>query len=66
MIFCVIYFIAVTNFPRFFFLKEINGITKIKDGYNPANWMLEITSAAQEEALGVNFTDIYKNSELYR
>lgn len=66
MIFCGIYFIAVTKFPRFFFLKEINGIPKIKDGYNPATWMLEITSAAQEEALGVNFADIYKNSELYR
>ncbi|WRX34809.1 ABC transporter-like [Theobroma cacao] len=48
------------------FDEEINGIPKIKDGYNPATWMLEITSAAQEEVLGVNFTDIYKNSELYR
>lgn len=28
--------------------------------------MLEITSPAQEAALGVNFTDIYMNSELYR
>ncbi|KAA3470541.1 pleiotropic drug resistance protein 1-like [Gossypium australe] len=48
------------------YFEEINGIPKIKDGYNPATWMLEITSAAQEEALGVNFADIYKNSELYR
>ncbi|KAK9032478.1 hypothetical protein V6N11_056740 [Hibiscus sabdariffa] len=48
------------------FDEEMNGIPKIKDGYNPATWMLEVTSAAQEEALGVNFTDIYKNSELCR
>ncbi|XP_040931878.1 pleiotropic drug resistance protein 1 [Gossypium hirsutum] len=48
------------------YFEEINGISKIKDGSNPATWMLEITSAAQEEALGVNFADIYKNSELYR
>ncbi|XWS16999.1 hypothetical protein CRYUN_Cryun33cG0029900 [Craigia yunnanensis] len=48
------------------YFEEINGIPKIKDGYNPATWMLEITSAAQEEVLGVNFTNIYKNSELYR
>ncbi|XWS73071.1 hypothetical protein CRYUN_Cryun02cG0094100 [Craigia yunnanensis] len=48
------------------YFEEINAIPKIKDGYNPATWMLEITSAAQEEALGVNFTNIYKNSELYR
>ncbi|KAL6344974.1 hypothetical protein AAG906_007705 [Vitis piasezkii] len=39
---------------------------EIKDGYNPATWMLEVTSAAQEAALGINFTDVYKNSELYR
>ncbi|KAL4318499.1 hypothetical protein GQ457_18G004060 [Hibiscus cannabinus] len=48
------------------YFEEMNGIPKIKDGYNPATWMLEVTSAAQEEALGVNFTDIYKNSELCR
>ncbi|GLT97658.1 hypothetical protein SLE2022_152130 [Rubroshorea leprosula] len=48
------------------YFEEINGIPKIKDGYNPATWMLEITSAAQEAAIGVNFTNIYKNSELFR
>ncbi|KAL5539498.1 hypothetical protein UlMin_043230 [Ulmus minor] len=48
------------------YFEEINGVPKIKDGYNPATWMLEITSSAQEEALGVNFTEIYKNSEIYR
>ncbi|PON57941.1 ABC type transporter protein [Parasponia andersonii] len=48
------------------YLEDIEGVPKIKDGYNPATWMLEVTSAAQEEALGVNFTEIYKNSELHR
>ncbi|XP_050366567.1 pleiotropic drug resistance protein 1-like [Argentina anserina] len=47
------------------YFEGIEGVPKIKDGYNPATWMLEITSAAQEEALGVNFTDMYKKSELY-
>uniref|UniRef100_F6H002 ABC transporter family G domain-containing protein n=1 Tax=Vitis vinifera TaxID=29760 RepID=F6H002_VITVI len=46
-------------------LKGIDGVSKIKDGYNSATWMLEVTSAAQEAALGINFTDVYKNSELY-
>lgn len=27
--------------------------------------MLEVTSAAEEAALGVNFTDVYKSSDLY-
>jgi hypothetical protein len=48
------------------FCKEIDGVPKIRDGYNPATWTLEVTSIAQEAALGVNFTDVYKNSELYR
>ncbi|KAL6344901.1 hypothetical protein AAG906_006658 [Vitis piasezkii] len=48
------------------YFEGINGISKIKDGYNPSTWMLEVTSAAQEAALGVNFTEEYKNSELYR
>ncbi|KAJ7966134.1 Pleiotropic drug resistance ABC transporter [Quillaja saponaria] len=48
------------------YFEGMNGISKIKDGYNPATWMLEVTSVAQEAVLGVNFAEIYKNSELYR
>ncbi|XP_050238257.1 pleiotropic drug resistance protein 1-like isoform X2 [Mercurialis annua] len=48
------------------YFEGIEGIPKIKNGYNPATWMLEVTAAAQEVALGVDFADIYKNSELYR
>ncbi|XP_058112277.1 pleiotropic drug resistance protein 1-like isoform X2 [Magnolia sinica] len=48
------------------YFEGIDGINKIKDGYNPATWMLDVTSSVQEEALGVNFAEIYKNSELYR
>ncbi|XP_058002043.1 pleiotropic drug resistance protein 1 [Hevea brasiliensis] len=48
------------------YFEDIEGVPKIKGGCNPATWMLEITSAAQEAALGINFADIYKNSELYR
>ncbi|KAK7410283.1 hypothetical protein VNO78_00953 [Psophocarpus tetragonolobus] len=46
--------------------EGINGVPKIKNGYNPATWMLEVTSEAQEAALGVNFAEIYKDSDLYR
>ena len=28
--------------------------------------MLEVTNISQEEILGVNFADIYKNSDLYQ
>ncbi|XP_042482888.1 pleiotropic drug resistance protein 1-like [Macadamia integrifolia] len=48
------------------YFEAIEGVNKIKDGYNPATWMLEVTAAAQEAVLGINFSDIYKNSELYK
>ncbi|XP_030464472.1 pleiotropic drug resistance protein 1-like [Syzygium oleosum] len=48
------------------YFEGIQGVRGIKDGYNPATWMLEVTSPAQELALGVDFSDLYKNSDLYR
>ncbi|WJX09854.1 transcription factor [Trifolium repens] len=48
------------------YFEAIEGVPKIKDGNNPATWMLEVTSAAKEANLKVNFTDLYKNSELHR
>ncbi|KAL0354743.1 UNVERIFIED_CONTAM: Pleiotropic drug resistance protein 1 [Sesamum radiatum] len=48
------------------YFEGIQGVPKIRDGYNPATWMLEVTSSAQEMMLGVDFAEIYRNSELYR
>ncbi|XP_016174016.1 pleiotropic drug resistance protein 1-like isoform X2 [Arachis ipaensis] len=48
------------------YFESIDGVTKIKDGHNPATWMLEATSSAKELNLGVDFHEIYKNSDLYR
>ncbi|XVF49256.1 hypothetical protein PTKIN_Ptkin03bG0253800 [Pterospermum kingtungense] len=48
------------------YFEEIEGVNKIKDGYNPATWALEVTTRAQEEILGVKFADVYKKSDLYR
>ncbi|CAA7407935.1 unnamed protein product [Spirodela intermedia] len=48
------------------YFEGIRGVSKIKDGYNPATWMLEVTTLGQEDALGVSFTDLYKSSELYQ
>ncbi|KAL6614945.1 hypothetical protein ACP70R_037215 [Stipagrostis hirtigluma subsp. patula] len=47
------------------YFQNITGV-HIRDGYNPATWMLEVTSTGQEEILGVNFAEAYKNSEMYR
>ncbi|KAJ8640208.1 hypothetical protein MRB53_016902 [Persea americana] len=48
------------------YFEEINGVSKIKDGHNPATWMLEVTTISQDEILGVKFVDIYKNTNLYQ
>ncbi|WVY91541.1 hypothetical protein V8G54_037055 [Vigna mungo] len=48
------------------YFEAVQGVPQIKDGYNPATWMLEVTSAAKEASLKIDFTDVYKNSELHR
>ncbi|KAJ8640592.1 hypothetical protein MRB53_017286 [Persea americana] len=47
------------------YFEGINGVRKIKGGCNPATWMLEVTTISQEENLGVDYAEIYKNSNLY-
>ena len=49
-----------------FFKQAIPGVPKIKEGYNPATWMLDVSTVAVETQLGVDFAEIYANSELYQ
>ncbi|XP_050384706.1 pleiotropic drug resistance protein 1-like isoform X2 [Argentina anserina] len=48
------------------YFEDIEGVGKIKDGYNPATWMLDVSTLAQEFALGIDFAQVYKQSALYR
>ncbi|XP_062085164.1 ABC transporter G family member 31 [Humulus lupulus] len=48
------------------YFQGISGIPKIPSSYNPATWMLEVTTPATEERLGIDFATIYRNSEQYR
>lgn len=47
-------------------MQGISGIPPIPSGYNPATWMLEVTTTAAEDRIGEDFADIYRNSEQYR
>ncbi|KAJ0870682.1 putative ABC-type sulfate transporter [Helianthus annuus] len=47
------------------YFESISGVPKIRDNYNPATWMLEITSASVEAEVGVDFGQIYSTSTLY-
>lgn len=48
------------------YFEVINGVPKIKEKYNPATWMLEVSSIASEVRLGVDFAEHYKSSTLYQ
>ncbi|XP_061995123.1 pleiotropic drug resistance protein 3-like [Rosa rugosa] len=48
------------------YFEGIPGVPKIKDNYNPATWMLEVTSSSVEAELGLDFANTYKESTLYK
>lgn len=48
------------------YFEAVAGVPKIKEGYNPSTWMLEISSPASETHLGVDFADIYRSSSLFQ
>lgn len=47
------------------YFENISGVTKIRTNYNPATWMLEVTSASSELELGIDFAEFYKKSTLH-
>ncbi|URD78019.1 Plant PDR ABC transporter associated [Musa troglodytarum] len=48
------------------YFQGIHGVSPILDGYNPATWMLEISTPACEESLGLDFATLYNNSDKFR
>ncbi|KAL3616200.1 ABC transporter G member 31 [Castilleja foliolosa] len=48
------------------YFQGISGVTPISDGYNPATWMLEISTPAMEENIRQDFALTYQKSQQYR
>ncbi|XP_041005142.1 ABC transporter G family member 32 isoform X2 [Juglans microcarpa x Juglans regia] len=48
------------------YFEAVEGVEKIRSGYNPATWMLEVTSPTEENRIGVDFAEIYRNSNLFQ
>ncbi|XP_061359145.1 ABC transporter G family member 36 [Gastrolobium bilobum] len=48
------------------YFEAIAGVPKIKDKYNPATWMLEVSSMAAEVRLGMDFAEYHKSSSLHQ
>ncbi|GKV36629.1 hypothetical protein SLEP1_g44737 [Rubroshorea leprosula] len=59
------FIIPKNQIPKWWEWGAIPGIPKIKDKYNPATWMLEVSSIAAEVRLGMDFAEYYKSSSLY-
>ncbi|KAL5822739.1 hypothetical protein ACOSQ4_020639 [Xanthoceras sorbifolium] len=48
------------------YFEAVPGIPKIKEKYNPATWMLEVSSVAAEVRLNMDFAEHYKSSALHQ
>ncbi|XP_030552874.1 ABC transporter G family member 32 isoform X2 [Rhodamnia argentea] len=48
------------------YFEAVEGVPKIRAGYNPAAWMLEVTSSDEEDRLGLDFAELYRRSYLFR
>ncbi|ANM66938.1 pleiotropic drug resistance 2 [Arabidopsis thaliana] len=48
------------------YFESFSGLPKIQKNCNPATWILDITSKSAEEKLGIDFSQSYKDSTLYK
>ncbi|CAH9074142.1 unnamed protein product [Cuscuta europaea] len=48
------------------YFEAIEGVPKIRAGYNPAAWVLEVTSPAEESRLHLDFAQVYRESYLFQ
>ena len=48
------------------FFEQLDGVPRIQEGINPATWMLEVTRPAEERRLGIDFAEVYHDSDLFR
>eukprot|EP00884_Botryococcus_braunii_P023385 jgi/Botrbrau1/9730/Bobra.0388s0022.1 len=46
------------------YFEDIPGVPRLTPGLNPATWMLQITTPAAEERIGVDFAAVYRSSLL--
>lgn len=48
------------------YFEAIPGVPRCREGLNPATWMLQISTPAMEQRIGVNFADHYAASSAHR
>lgn len=58
--------VAIKMTYAYLYLQAVEGVQKIRPGYNPAAWMLDVTTSTEESRLGVDFAEIYRKSNLFQ
>ena len=48
------------------YFQSLDGVPRVQEGINPATWMLEVTRPAEERRLGIDFAQVYTESDLFR
>ncbi|XP_076894183.1 ABC transporter G family member 29-like [Bidens hawaiensis] len=48
------------------YFEAVKGVPKIPEKYNPATWMLEVSSGAAEMRLGIDFAEYFTTSSFYQ
>ena len=48
------------------YFESIKGVPKIQEGYNPATWMLDISTLSSEKQMGVDLAQVYEGSQQRR
>ncbi|XP_021746264.1 ABC transporter G family member 32-like isoform X1 [Chenopodium quinoa] len=47
------------------YFEAVQGVPRIQPGYNPAAWILDVSSPAEESRLGIDFAEVYQSSPLF-
>ncbi|KAJ0709582.1 putative ABC-type xenobiotic transporter [Helianthus annuus] len=48
------------------YFEAVNGVPKIPEKYNPATWMLEVSSGSAEMRMGIDFAEHFSASSLHQ
>lgn len=47
-------------------MQGVDGVPPISEGLNPATWMLEVSTVGAEARLGIDFAEVYRESDFAR
>ena len=48
------------------YFESIQGVPKIAEGYNPATWMLDISTVSSEQRMAIDLAEVFQDSQQRR